>query len=151
MKKSLITLCVCFSVLSVSAADRLAVVIYEKQGSTAFLLNQRPVASLTATDLKLVCGQDTVLYPLTNYLKMTIEKVGVDTDLDALYEVEAFSVDEQTITASGCQHIWLYSSDGKLVATAEADAAGNVSMNIGQLGKGVYLLRTENNAFKILK
>ena len=43
----------------------------------------------------------------------------------------------------------VYSLDGKALSTVKADGDGRVSVSLGNLPKGVYLLRTPTRSFKI--
>ena len=45
----------------------------------------------------------------------------------------------------------LYAPDGKKLASAKAGSDGVVTIAIGQLRKGVYVVKTDNNVFKITK
>lgn len=134
------------------AEKKLCVVIYEKQGQTAaFDLEQRPSVSFCGNDVRLVCCNTDVLYPLENYLKMTIQEADTETLAEKTMADASFSVSENEITAHGCDSMSLYTVDGKLITTAQADENGTATLATSQLGKGVYLVKTGNNAFKITK
>lgn len=45
--------------------------------------------------------------------------------------------------------VHVYSLDGKALSTVKADGDGRVSVSLGNLPKGVYVLRTPTRSFKI--
>lgn len=129
---------------------KMCVVIHEAQRTTAFDLEARPIVSFTDTDVKLVCGDMTVLYPLDNYLKMTIEEVDVATDMKTL-STEAFKITGSVITAQGCESMSLYGLDGQCLAQGKANAEGVATLSISQLPAGTYIVVIGNQSFKINK
>lgn len=129
---------------------KMCVVIHEGQHTTAFDLEQRPVVSFTDTDVKLLCGEMTVLYPLDNHPKLTIEEVDVATDVKTL-SIESFKMTGSVITAQGCESLSLYGIDGKCLVQGKANAEGVVTLSIAQLPAGTYIVVIGNQSFKINK
>ncbi len=127
---------------------KMCVVIHEAQRTTAFDLEARPIVSFTDTDVKLVCGDMTVLYPLDNYLKMTIEEVDVATDMKSL-STEAFKITGSVITAQGHENLSLYGIDGKCLLQGKANAEGVATLSISQLPAGTYIVVIGKQSFKI--
>lgn len=150
MRRKLLLLLACLMGLTGLAAKRLCVVVHETQGQTAFDMQQRPVVSFTDTDVRLVCAGVEVLYPLTNYLKLTIEEADPETSVDKVPDA-SFTITNYEVTARGCENLTLYTIDGKTLGNAKADEHGVASIPIGQLHKGVYVVKTNNNTFKISK
>lgn len=150
MKKLVLIILTCMIGIQASAEKRHCVVIHERQGQTAFDLEKQPVVSFTGNNIKLVCGDIEVLYPMDNYLKMTIEEAELP---DAVEKIESstFSITEHAIIARGCDSMALFTIDGKSIAYAEADENGMVYIFTEQLGIGVYIVKIENNSFKIYK
>lgn len=150
MKRIVFILLALMMGMSSYAERKLCVVIYETKGQTAFDLAQKPVVSFTDNDVKLVCGELEVLYPLDDYLKMTIEEAELATTVDKPFD-SAFTISNEKISASGCESMVLFTPDGKTLASAKASSDGVVSIAIGQLRKGVYVVKTDKNVFKITK
>jgi hypothetical protein len=129
---------------------KMCVVIHEAQRSTSFDLEDRPIVSFTDTDVKLECAGMTVLYPLDNYLKMTIEEVDVATDMKTI-STEAFKITGSVITAQGCESLSLYGIDGQCLLKGKANAEGVATLSISQLPAGTYIVVLGNQSFKINK
>ena len=130
---------------------KMCVVIHEAHDvTTAFDLEEKPVVSFTDTDVQLVCGTVTVLYPLDNYLKMTIEEVGIETDVKSLFD-EAFKITGNAISAKGCSQLSLFSVDGKCLLSEKPDAEGTCTLSTSTLHAGVYIVVVGNKSFKIYK
>ena len=55
-----------------------------------------------------------------------------------------------TGAAAGCE-VTLYDMAGALRARVAADAAGTLSLPIGHLDKGVYLVKAGKNSFKFIR
>lgn len=132
------------------AEKKVCVVIHESQGQTAFDLQQKPVVSFQANDVRLVCGEVDVLYPLDDYLKMTIDEVDLGTSIDPSHQ-GSFSITGDMISARGCDVLTLYTTDGKNLLTTKANADGEATLSLEKLHKGVYLVKTNINTFKISK
>jgi len=129
---------------------KMCVIIHEAQRTTAFDLEARPIVSFTDSDVKLVCADMTVLYPLDNYLKMTIEEVDEATDIKAL-STDAFKITDSVITARGNENLLLYSIDGKCLLQGKANAEGLATFSISQLPAGTYIVVIGKQSFKINK
>lgn len=132
------------------AEKKMCVIIHEAQRTTAFDLEARPIVSFTDSDVKLVCGDMTVLYPLDNYLKLTIEEVDVATDVKEL-STEAFKITGSVITAQGNENLLLYSIDGICLLQGKANAEGVATLSISQLPAGTYIVVIGKQSFKINK
>ncbi len=132
---------------------QLCVVIHEAASTTAFALETRPVVSFADSDVKLECNDVTILYPLDNYLKMTIEESTLPTDVKTVADDQSswFNVTSSNITATGCASLSIYAVDGKCLATERADADGVVTLNISQLRAGTYIAVAETKTFKFNK
>lgn len=141
----------CLLAMPSYAENRLCVVIYEKQGQTAtFDLELRPTVSFMDNDIRLVCGNTDILYPLDSYLKMTIQEADLETSTEHIPDA-SFSITENGILAHGCNSMELYTVDGKIIAKENAHADGTVTLSTGNLGTGVYLVKVGNKSFKIIR
>ena len=149
-RAAVVLLLTLFSASSALAAgeNTMCVVIHETEGTTAFALDARPIISFQDADVQLQCGELTVLYPLDKYLKLTIEESSL-TGMKEPRRLESFRVSGSSITASGVGQLALYTSDGKCVATAKADADGVATLSTANLRTGVYVVGYGNKSFKV--
>jgi len=139
-----------------NAEQTMCVVIYESHQTTAFDIGAKPVVAFAGDDVKLTCGELTVLYPLDNYLKMTIEKATPTVDpasdiSDTGKPGMTFRMTDKDITAYGCSRLALYSIDGKCLSEGTAYSNGTMTLSTSQLSAGVYIIVTNNHSFKINK
>lgn len=150
MKKVFLILFACMIGLSCYAEKKLCVVVHEAQGQTAFDMEQRPAVSFVGTDVKMVCGDMEVLYPLTGSLKITIEEAELETAVSEVMS-SSFTISQSAIAMRGCESLSLYTLDGKMLATGKADSQGVATIAIDHLSNGIYIVKTGNKAFKIIK
>lgn len=151
MRKFIFALFTGMIALSSHAEKKTCVVVHELKGRTTFDLEQRPVVSFTETDVKMVCGDMEVLYPLSESLKITIEEVYTETPVEEVRNIESFTITQTEISARGCEILSLYTPDGKTLASGIANPEGIAILSIERLPKGVYIIITGNKAFKIYK
>ena len=150
MKKSVIVILTCMMGLQALSEIKHCIVIHEAQGQTAFNLEQKPVVSFTETDVKMVCGDTEVLYPLTNGLKLTIEDTDIETSVMDVTDTP-FTITSSDITVRGCKSLSLYTLDGKVLVAGKADLDGMATISISKFTRGTYIIKTDNKAFKIIK
>ena len=138
---------------SQSDEKQMCVIVHETEQTTAFALEARPVVSFTATDVKLVCNDITVLYPLDRYLKMTIGESDTTTGIEPTVNGQSsmFNITESTITVTGCSSLTIYTVDGKIIATESAATDDVITLNISQLRTGTYVAVFGNQSFKFNK
>lgn len=116
-----------------------------------------PVAQLEGDDLKFTMAQtrETVLHPLAEVSNLTFgkEDSGVE-GVGAEGQGVSFAVTAETLVmtgaAAGCE-VALHDMAGTLCARGAADAAGTLSLSIGHLDKGVYLVKAGKNSFKFIR
>lgn len=150
MIRKVLLLLACLLGLPSYAERQMCVVISDAQGRTTFRMAERPVVSFTDADVKMVCGNTEVLFPLTEDLRLTIEETDVETLIEQATD-GTFTLTPYAITAQGCDGLSLYSTDGKLLATTTASADGTASLSLRQWPRGTYIVKTGNKAFKIAK
>jgi hypothetical protein len=151
LRAALVLLIALFTVTASWASEEktMCVVIHEVHGTTAFALEARPIVSFLDNDVQLQCGELTVLYPLDQYLKLTIEESAVPTDIQGRPGNESFTISGSAVTARGVSRLVLYSVDGKRIATAKPGDDGAVTLSTAQLRAGVYVLSCGTKSFKI--
>ena len=94
-------------------------------------------------------------FAMENVVNMTIK---ADTDPSAVDNVVAghikVSVAADLLTVSGIEpdsKLVVYDAAGKAVASAVADQYGTAELNIGNLGKGVFVAAMSNYSFKFIR
>lgn len=93
-------------------------------------------------------------YAMDNVVNMTIkvEESGVEEVLEKNHI--KVSTANGILTVSGVESdatLMIYDASGKLVASTTADHAGFASVNIGNLGKGVYVVSMPKHTFKFIR
>jgi hypothetical protein len=152
--KTLLTALVMLSPLATEAANYLTVT--DADGSkTSFVLTQKPVVSFTTSSLRLVAGNDTIDYPLSQYRSFALtddnETTAVNT-IKAATSGHVFTLGE-TLQAKGLEPystVAIYTISGQQVRQAKAGADGAVSIPLNGL-KGVMVVKTSTKSFKFIK
>lgn len=152
--KTLLTALVMLSPLATEAANYLTVT--DTNGSkVSFALTQKPTVSFTASSLRLVAGDQTIDYPLTQYRSFTLTDSNETTGIGTVRTAEGtpvFTLGE-TLQASGLEPnstVAVYSIGGQQVRQAKAGADGAVSIPLNGL-KGVMVVKTSTKSFKFIK
>lgn len=152
--KILATFLILLSSLAVNAANYLTVT--DADGSkTSFVLTQKPVVSFTTSSLRLVAGNDTIDYPLSQYRSFALTDDNETTGISATKRLKAsplFSFGN-TLRGSGLEPnstVALYSVSGQLLKQSRVSANGTVSIPLEGL-KGVVVVKAANKSFKFIK
>ena len=122
---------------------------------TLATLTQKPVVSFTTSSLRLVAGNDTIDYPLSQYRSFALtddnETTAVNT-IKAATSGHVFTLGE-TLQAKGLEPystVAIYTISGQQVRQAKAGADGAVSIPLNGL-KGVMVVKTSTKSFKFIK
>ncbi|MDE7351015.1 MAG: hypothetical protein K2N25_08110 [Muribaculaceae bacterium] len=117
-----------------------------------------PVATFEGDEMIITDDRnvDGTRFAMENVVNMTIK---ADTDPSAVENVaEAghikVSVAADLLTVSGIEpdsRLVVYDAAGKAVASAVADQHGTAELNIGNLGKGVFVAAMSNYSFKFIR
>lgn len=152
--KILATAVALLSSVAVSATSYLTV--SDSNGSkTSFALSEKPTVSFTATSLRLVAGEQTIDYPLSEYRSFTLTDDSETTGIGAVETVKqnpVFTLGE-TLQGSGLESggtVAIYNISGQLVRQARVSAQGFVNIPLNDL-KGVLVVKTNNKSFKFIK
>lgn len=102
-----------------------------------------------------VLGSPAVEYAMDNVESITLvdDKSGV-TAIAADSQKLRFAITDSEITIDGMKagaRADIYDANGRLVASATADADGHATAAISQLGNGVYVVNAANHSFKFIK
>lgn len=159
MKKTIIALAAAIAAaFSASAYEQYFVQVNKTDGTEVrYWFLDVPVAQIEGDDLKFTMAMthETVLYPFAEVNNLTFGKVdlaveGIGTDHTGVSFAITAETLEMTGAAAGCE-VAVYDAAGALRARGTADAAGALSLPVGQLDKGVYLVKAGNNSFKFIR
>lgn len=117
-----------------------------------FSLNDTPVITFSGDDLVVTCNGEEKLKTSMEGLKNSFESV--ETGIQDIESEEPakprFIFGEAILEGlkSG-DPITVYTLDGKVVSHTTANANGSATINISNLGKGIFILRTPSQSIKI--
>lgn len=158
MKKRLVilwTLMALFLPQTVWAETVKCLVLTEANGTVnKFALADAPVVTFSEGDLVVACGSQTLTVSLEGltltYGEMESTRIDEVAGRADATDRPVFSFDEARIEGlrPGAA-VSVYSLDGKCIDTVKAGDDGRVSVALGHLPKGVYILRTPTRSFKI--
>ncbi|MDE7418655.1 MAG: T9SS type A sorting domain-containing protein [Muribaculaceae bacterium] len=94
-------------------------------------------------------------YAMENVVNMTI-KSGDTSEVTEVADANHIKISTANgiLTISGVDadvKVLIYDASGKLVASEVSDNAGCASINIGNLGKGVYVVSMPKHSFKFIR
>ncbi len=146
------------AVFGANALEQYYVQVNKTDGTQErFWFYDMPVAQLEDDNLKFTMAQthETVLYPLAEVSNLTMGCVGMGVDgVGDDFSGVSFAVTAETLVmtgaAAGCE-VAVYDTAGSLRARGAADAAGSLSLPVGHLDKGVYLVKAGKNSFKFIR
>lgn len=160
MKKFIIAIAaVLATATSASAFEYLYSVEVNKTDGTkvAYKFSQNPVVTVEGDDMKMTYdgGTQSVLYPFAEVVNLTFSKtensgvdnVGVDGTV-------SFAVTRDALEATGLAEgtaVTIYDTAGAMRAQGNADADGSLTLPLGSLGQGVYVVKAGNNSFKFIR
>ncbi len=160
-KRSFISIMALMALLFLPASLRAAdesgqlLVLTQADGHVSkFALADSPVITYSGSDIIVTCGENVLQTSMANIQSVTFDK-GNSTDireLDGKEVIPSFSFNKASF--EGLQagaRVMVFTIDGKMVSTMEADAEGKTHIDMSNLPSGVYILRTPNKSFKIKK
>ncbi len=115
-----------------------------------------PVATFEGNEMIITDDRNVkgVRYAIENVVNMTIKSgtSGVEGVADANHVKIAVANDILSVSGLEAEvQVMVYDAAGKLVASALADQNGAISLSIGNLGKGVYVVALPNQSFKFIR
>lgn len=97
---------------------------------------------------------ESMRYAMDNVLNMTIKSVDTGVEMVADRNHIRISTLNGLLTVAGVEAgsgMTVYDAAGNIVASATADMNGCISINIANLGKGVYVATTPKHSFKFIR
>ena len=158
MKKLLIIFMIFLLSASVYAQEKKVLGIYMTDGTmVCFLLNEKPVLTFVDDAVKVVSTSEEALIKrsLVDHFEFLAE---VPTDINDVKENsgvgENVELDGDAIRVSGLPQgckVQVYSVNGQAQITAVAGEDGNVTLHLGSLSKGIYLVNYNKTTIKFIK
>lgn len=128
-------------------------IIEEKTGViTEFRLQDAPVITFDATELKVTCLEDELSIGLSDIDNYHFEEKVIDRISTNSAANESFDFAFNSVTFSNLSpdaQIIVYNADGSAVLKTKADSNGHASIFLGNLPKGVYIIKTPDNTYKV--
>lgn len=160
MKKFFISAAASLIALAAGAVESAphSLVITKKSGETVeYKFADQPVATFEGADMviTLALTGTQVTYPAAQVATLTVtpRTLGVDDAAVAVPTV-TFEIAPEAITCSGLAagtRVALYAADGRIVASAAANADGSAVIALGGTPAGVYIVAAGNESFKFIK
>lgn len=165
IKSLLLLLLTAFSLSSAAANTGLALVIYEKGNATPVFecwLTDKPTVTFNNGKLTATAPSGTYTLEFTNVARMEFEeKEEIITDVEEELAEELSPatlrlqfLDSQTALIEGIHDgdtARLYAIDGRVVPAEMERSGSRLTIYLGNLPQGVYIIRIGNQSFKIYK
>lgn len=165
IKSLLLLLLATCSLSSAAAVKGLALVIYEKGKTNPVFecwLTDKPTMTFNNGKLTATAPSDTYTLEFTNVARMEFEeKEEIVTDVEEEMAAELspetlrlLFLDSQTALVNGLHDgdlTRLYTIDGRVVPAEMERSGSRLTIYLGSLPQGVYIIRIGNQSFKIYK
>ncbi len=118
-----------------------------------FALSEMPVISFTENDLVVTCGNKSITTPMEG-LQTTFSVEEPSTGISDMTTDDrqrpqvAFGQAVFSGLKAG-ERVIVYTLDGKMTGSFEADSDGRAVVELSAMGRGVFILRTPTRSFKI--
>ena len=135
-----------------------AIVVCQNDGTMAkFAFTEKPVVTYSAGELVMTTNKTSVQYPMNRLLKIYFDVAevpdGIDVEVTQPEDVQ-FAFRDGALVVSGGEAgaiVNLYRLDGVSAGQFRLDGNGSVSIPTGSLGKGLYIVKTNQVSFKFRK
>lgn len=132
------------------------ITVHQKDGQkVSFGFGEKPVITYTDNSLVLTTSNSQVECALSNVEKITF--LDSDATINAVVDISkapALSLDNYVVSIEGAKSdatVMVVGSDGKTLINTKTDSDGSVTFSIAELPDGVYVIKSENLTYKILK
>ncbi len=137
---------------TIFAQEEVYLVLTEVDGKVyKFALTDKPVVTFSNDQLVVNCDGESMDTSLENILKWTheTEATGIEF-VQAEPQAPRFAFNNAVFEGFpiGTQ-VSIFSLDGKILKNSVANDSGTVKINLQELGKGTFIIRTPNRSFKI--
>ena len=136
----------------VTMAQRL--VIWQKDGSkVSYNLDEQPKTTFTTEDLVITTATSTISYPLAKIQRYTYEGAQLSVR-DVKSQGISISHDGDLIIVKGLasgKNVIVYSMDGVQLLSKLSDGSGQLTLSLGSLHLGAYVIKADEITYKFLK
>ena len=138
-----------------SAQAQQRLVVWQKSGEKVYFdLAERPRTTFEGSNLVITTTTLTVSYPLEQVLRYTyelppsgIENVNLSKPVHISHRDDALYLEN---LKPGIR-IQLFTTDGKLLATEQADGRQTITISLAQCPAGIYIVKANDVTYKMMK
>lgn len=123
-----------------------------------YAFEEKPVISYSGEELVITTNSASVQFPLSNLRKLTLEgdwnNVNVTAIDDAVVPDTEFSFSEEGTKVSGEKPgtpFYVFDAQGTKCTEGVIDAEGKANIQLSNLPKGIYVVKTQSTSFKVKK
>lgn len=132
------------------------VTIHQKDGqSVSYGFSAKPVITYTDNDLVVTTADAEMQYPLVSVSKITFSDQSTDAgSIPEETKAPQLELENYVVSISGAKagvSVMLVGPDGKTLINTKTDSHGDVSFSIAEQPEGVYVIKSENLTFKIIR
>jgi hypothetical protein len=135
--------------------DRKFLVVETKDHvKTAYMLAEKPEVSFVGNNMRITSTKADVTYDLTEVIRFTYETRSITGVSELRDELAEINYKDGELVISGIKvgsSVNIYSLDGKLVKQLTAQRTGSYRISLASLSKGVYIVKSDNVTYKIMK
>lgn len=136
-----------------SKETMLCMVLTQKDGTVSqFALRDAPVVTYEGSNIVVSCGEQQFSADMAGITDIKFE----ETETDAIAPLQgaepqvSFSFGKASFSGmKGGSVVRVYTIDGKAIMSAPADSDGNAHIDLGTLSRGIYIVRTPSQSYKI--
>lgn len=134
------------SPLMLNAQNEVSLCIYTKGGTRdCFLLQNQPKIIVVEDGIEISTTDATVLYPLDKYIRFTVEDTPtIPTTSLTKPQDSTYTIKGNSIITNGLINVFDF--QGRIVCQST-----NGNVNLSNIPKGVYIVKTQSLSFKIIK
>ncbi len=133
--------------------DRL--IVWHKDGQkTYYDLEEKPKTTFVGTDIVITTSTMTINYPLEQVLRYTYELQPSGIENINMSKPVRVSQRGDNIVFENLKkgtRILLFSTDGKQLASQNADGSKSITISLGNRPAGVYIVKANNITYKMMK
>ena len=155
MKRLLLLMLLAGSYITMQADQVQTLIVQLKNGSqTAFFLKDKPQVKFEGTNLKVTSTVGDTSFALSDVLRFTYAKKDPTGISETVTDPTGVNFQGDVLVISQLKangDVSVYALDGKLLRQLKASHAGTYRLNLSELPAGLYLVKTDNVTYKIVK
>lgn len=130
-------------------------VVWQKSGEKVYFdLTERPRTTFEGSNLVITTTTLTVSYPLEQVLRYTYELPPSGINNVNLSKLVRISHRDNVLYLENLKpgtRIQLFTADGKMIATQQADGTQTITISLAQRPAGVYIVKANDVTYKMMK